>query len=81
MQIADLPEASAEFEPPDDTLTRAILSLPDGLRNVITLRYFQGFSAAEIADLLHISRRTVHYRQEKAERMLKRSLEEWYHAQ
>ncbi len=81
VQIADLPEASAEFEPPDDTLTRAILSLPDGLRNVITLRYFQGFSAAEIADLLHISRRTVHYRQEKAERMLKRSLEEWYHAQ
>ena len=39
VDMADLPEAAVSFTEPDDTLTRAILSLPDGLRQVITLRY------------------------------------------
>ena len=75
----DLPEAAVAFEPSDDIVTRAILSLPSRLRRIITLRYYQGLTAREIAEVMKISRRTVHYRLEKAESMLKCSLEEWYH--
>ena len=64
----------------DDTVTRAILALPDGLRQVVTLRYYQGFTVQEAADILKLSRRTVHYRLKKAEHLLKESLEEWYDA-
>ena len=77
----DLPEPAVSFEVPDDTLTRAILSLPAGLRQAVTLHYFQGFTAEETAHLLHVSRRTVHYRLEKAQRLLKSSLEDWYNDQ
>ena len=81
VNMDDLPEASVSFEHPDDTITKAILSLPSGLRQVITLRYFQSLTVQEVAEVLHISRRTVHYRLEKAERLLKCSLEEWYNDQ
>ena len=79
--MADLPEPSVPFTEPDDTLTRAILSLPDGLRQVITLRYYQGLTVQEMAQVLHIHRRTVHYRLDKAERVLRAALEDWYHAE
>lgn len=62
------------------TLTRAILALPDGLRSAVTLRYFQGFSIEETASILKLSRRTIHYRLEKAEHLLKDHLEGWYDA-
>lgn len=75
----DLPEPAAPFEPPDDTVTKAVLSLPSALRKTVALRYFQGLSVQEVAEVLHVSRRTVHYRLDKAERMLKSSLEEWYY--
>ena len=81
VDMADLPEAAAPFSEPDDTITRAILSLPDGMRQVITLRYYQGLTVQEVANVLHLSRRTVHYRLEKAERALRATLEDWYHAE
>lgn len=76
----DLPEAAVVIQWPDDTLTRAILALPDGLRSVVILRYYQGFSIQETASLLKLSRRSVHYRLEKAEHLLKDHLEGWYDA-
>lgn len=81
INMDDLPEPSVPFEAPDDTLTRAVLSLPNALRQAVTLHYFQGFTVQETAQLLHISRRTVHYRLDKAQRLLKSSLEDWYHDQ
>ena len=81
VNMDDLPEPSVPFELPDDTVTRAILSLPAGLRQVITLRYFQGLTVQETAEVLRIARRTVHYRLDKAERCLKSSLEAWYNDQ
>ena len=81
VNMDDLPEPSVPFELPDDTVTRAILSLPAGLRQVITLRYFQGLTVQETAEVLRIARRTVHYRLDKAERYLKSSLEAWYNDQ
>lgn len=80
VRMEDLPEPAETFQWEDDTVTRAILALPDGLRQVVTLRYYQGFTAQEVAEILKLSRRTVHYRLEKAERLLKESLEEWYDA-
>lgn len=80
VRMEDLPEPAETFQWEDDTVTRAILALPDGLRQVVTLRYYQGFTVQEAADILKLSRRTVHYRLEKAERLLKESLEEWYDA-
>ncbi len=81
VNMDDLPEPAVPFEQPDDTLTRAVLSLPNALRQVVTLHYFQGFTVLETAQLLHISRRTVHYRLDKAQRLLKSSLEDWYNDQ
>ncbi len=81
VDLDDLPEPSADFTLPDDTLVRAILSLPDGLRQVVVLKCYQGFSIQEVARLLHVHRRTVHYRLDKAERILRDALEEWYHAE
>ncbi len=81
VNMDDLPEPAVPFELPDDAMTNAILSLPAGLRQVITLRYFQSLTVQEVAEVLHISRRTVHYRLDKAERLLKSSLEEWYYDQ
>ena len=80
VRMEDLPEPAEPFQWKDDTVTRAILALPDGLRQVVTLRYYQGFTAQEVAEILKLSRRTVHYRLGKAERLLKESLEEWYDA-
>lgn len=80
VRMEDLPEPAEPFQWEDDTVTRAILALPDGLRQVVTLRYYQGFTVQEAADILKLSRRIVHYRLEKAERLLKESLEEWYDA-
>ncbi len=81
VNMDDLPEPSEAFSEPDDTLTRAILSLPDSLRQVITLRYYQGLSVQEVADVLRVHRGTVHYRLDKAERILRDALEDWYHAE
>lgn len=81
VNMDELPEAAVPFELPDDQMTKAILSLPAGLRQVITLRYFQGLTVQEVAEALRLSRRTVHYRLDKAERLLKSSLEEWYNDQ
>ena len=81
VDMTDLPETAAPFAEPDDTITRAILSLQDDLRQVVTLRYYQGCSIQEVAEVLHIGRRTVHYRLDKAERALMVALEDWYHAE
>ena len=81
VNMDDLPESAVPFELPDDTVTNAILSLPTALRQVITLRYFQSLTVQEVAEVLHVSCRTVHYRLDKAERYLKSSLEEWYNDQ
>lgn len=78
VRMEDLPEPVAPLELPDDTVTNAVLSLPSALRQVITLRYFQSLSIQEVAEILRVSRRTVHYRLDKAERILRNSLEEWY---
>lgn len=78
VRMEDLPEAVQSFDPPDDTLVRAVLALPQKLRQVVILRYFQGLAVQEVAQVSGISRRTVHDRLKRAEGLLRDSLKEWY---
>lgn len=53
-----------------DELTDAILKLPDMYRSVLTLKYVQGFSNKEIANMLEISEANVRKRLERARKMI-----------
>ncbi len=74
----DLPEGAADFTPADDTVTRAVMSLPPKLREVTLLRWYQGLSLEEIVRALRLPRSTVNYRLKKAKALLRNELEEWY---
>ena len=73
-----LPEGSASFDEQDDTVTRAVMSLPPKLKEVTLLRWYQGMTLEEMTSVLRVPRSTVNYRLKKAKSMLKGELEEWY---
>lgn len=77
VNLDELPEGSTEFVA-DDTVVRAVLSLPKALRQVVVLKYYQEMTISEVMEALGLSRRTVYNRLRKAEKALKCSLEEWY---
>ena len=78
--LEDLPEGSVPFDGWDHTVTRAVLSLPDKLRDAALLRWLQGLSAEEAARALRVPRSTVYHRLKQAQALLQQELEEWYHA-
>ncbi len=73
-----LPEGSAPFEERDDTVTRAVLSLPPKLKEVTLLHWYQGLTLAEMGQVLRLPRSTINYRLKKAKAALKAALEDWY---
>ena len=73
-----LPEGSVPFEERDDTVTRAVMSLQPGLKEVTLLHWYQGMTLEEMTSVLRVPRSTVNYRLKKAKSMLKGELEEWY---
>ena len=73
-----LPEGAVPFEERDDTVTRAVMSLPPKLKEVTLLRWYQGMTLEEMTSVLRVPRSTVNYRLKKAKSMLKGELEEWY---
>lgn len=73
-----LPEGSVPFEERDDTVTRAVMSLPPKLREATLLRWYQGLSLEEMVQVMRLPRSTIYYRLKKAKTMLHSSLEEWY---
>ena len=73
--LDSLPEGSVPFEAQDDTITRAVMALPDKLRQVSLLCWLQGFSGDEAARVLHVPRSTVYHRLKKAQELLKQKLE------
>ena len=77
--LESLPEGSAPFEERDDTVTRAVLSLPIRLKEVTLLHWYQGMSLDEMVRVLKIPRSTINYRLKKAKTMLKEELKEWYY--
>lgn len=73
-----LAEGSVPFEERDDTVTRAVLSLPPKIKEVTLLHWYQGMTLEEITKTLRLPRSTVNYRLKKAKTMLKSELEDWY---
>ena len=73
-----LPEGSAPFDERDDTVTRAVLSLPKELKEAVLLHWYQGMPLDEIRRVLRLPRSTINYRLKKAKTILQGSLEEWY---
>lgn len=63
--------------PGTDELSDAIASLRDPYRDIIFLRYLHGYSTAEIAKILDISRDAAIKRLQRAKRELKQLLEEY----
>lgn len=74
-----LPEGSVPFDERDDTVTRAVLSLPPKLKEVTLLHWYQEMTLEEMAKALRLPRSTVNYRLKKAKMMLKKELEDWYY--
>lgn len=73
VQPEDIPQAACRKE--DNALYAEVASLPDKLKPVIYLRYYQGLSPDETAETLGINRATVYQRQKKALQLLRRILE------
>ena len=73
-----LPEGSAPFEERDDTVTRAVMSLQPGLKEVTLLHWYQGLTLEEMTRVMRLPRSTINYRLKKAKAILKKELEDWY---
>ena len=74
----NLPAGSAPFEERDDTVTRAVMSLPPKLREATLLHWYQGLTLEEMGKALRLPRSTINYRLKKAKTILKQELEDWY---
>jgi RNA polymerase sigma-70 factor (ECF subfamily) len=61
---------------PEQDLVRAVMSLPESLRTVIHLFYYEELSVKEIASLLHLSQGAVKTRLSRGREKLKESLQE-----
>ena len=73
--MEELPETAVEaFD--SLPLKEAIRNLPKELKDVIILRFFGGYTVAEVSQALHIPRGTVATRQRKALQLLRLELEE-----
>ncbi len=80
VDLSFLKERPAEAgEAPDDTVLRAVLSLPDKYRQVVVLYYYRECSTQEIAQILGLPRGTVSVRLKRARERLKTVLKEWYY--
>lgn len=79
VSLNSVPEPAADFEEKDDTLLKAVMGLPYKYREAISLHYYQGLSPEETAQALRISRSGVYSRLKRAEEMLRKELEGWYH--
>ena len=62
----------------DDVLHRAIRSLPDGCRTVLSLHLFEEMKHSEIAKALQISESTSKTQYRHAKKLLKEKLEHHY---
>ena len=71
----DLPESAAPAAQKDLDLTAAIMALPDKLKDVILLHYYENLSVTEIARILNIAQPSVSNRLTRARLRLRAILE------
>ena len=79
MDMDQLPEKPAAFAFPDDTVLTEVMGLPAKYREVILLRYYEGLKLKEVAGALRLSVGKVRNRLDKANRILRDRLKEWYY--
>ncbi|MBR3763221.1 MAG: sigma-70 family RNA polymerase sigma factor [Clostridia bacterium] len=72
--LEDIPQGVASVLPEDRSLLMDIMSLPDKYKQPIMLYYYQDMTIEETAEVLCISKSTVHSRLRKAEGMLRLAL-------
>lgn len=71
-----LEEAYHIYAPEDERVLSELTQLPPKYRNVIYLRYYEGYSIAEIADLMHTKPGTVGSWLNRARKRLRLLLED-----
>ena len=74
VSLEEVPEVLSQFSPEQMFVLEAIRSLPKNYREVIYLHYYEGYSAPEIAGILHQNPNTVYTHLSRAREMLKKSL-------
>ena len=72
--LDNLPVSMEAMSSQDRSLLIDIMRLPEKYKRVILLYYYQEMTLQETAEVLQISRSTVHTRLQKAEKLLKRIL-------
>jgi RNA polymerase sigma-70 factor (ECF subfamily) len=72
--LEDLPGRYLLVEDEDITLTMDVMRLPEKLKQVVLLYYYQELTIREVAEVLGIAPSTVHHRLKQAEARLKTDL-------
>lgn len=72
--LEELPARYIAVEDKDISLTMDVMRLPEKLKQVILLYYFQDMTLREMAEVLGIAASTAHHRLKKAEQYLKQSM-------
>lgn len=72
--LEEIPQSVASVLPEDRALLMDIMSLPDKYKQPLLLYYYQDMTIEETAEVLRISKSTVHNRLRKAEGMLRLAL-------
>ncbi len=76
LSIEDYMETLEFEEPQDRELMEAVMALPENLRVVTHLHYYEGYKVKEIADMLNVPENTVKTRLLKSRKELKEKLKE-----
>lgn len=77
LRVEDIPKLAYLPDQTDRALMEEILMLPDKLKEIVLLHYYQGLDYHDITQALSISRSTMYDRLEKARRKLRGALERW----
>lgn len=77
VSLDEIPELKFENEQ-DSTVLDTVLSLPSKYKDVVYLHYCEGYTAAQIADILGSNENTVYSQLSRARSLLKERLGEEY---
>ena len=74
-QLPDIEDENPKYIEIRIDLERALEQLPEEIKEIVILYFFQGLKQKEIADLLNIKLSLVKYRVSKAKELLAKQLE------
>lgn len=78
--VVSLDETQLVYETPEESeVYHAVISLEAKYRIVIHLYYYEGYTTAEISDMIHKSDSAVRSRLSRARKLLKKSLGKEFH--